>query len=336
MGAPLLLVVGIAGSYGDVRGVLPEGVTGAAVHQWVFEHPWPFVTARAAILGGTLLMVLAAWLLRKEADGVAWRPEDSRQKALLACAGVGLFAVFLHGALPAVVVALSLIVLLSVVGRIELPTEGRAMRASVGIAVLIAAAIDAFVGRDLSWATATRPQGYERLIHLFVYNYGRVWPEQFDYRPILTGFAVVCVALIGISAFRGVRPVASRALLGAALMFAAWTLNVYMVDLSPHWGQRELVFKYYDERTGPEEPLIAWQMNWKGENFYTGNRVSAFVDLDNAKLRTWVGEHEGTTAFFLLEHSRLGNLRGVLSGHRVENVTDMRFCNKFILVKVTL
>ena len=95
------------------------------------------------------------------------------------------------------------------------------MRASVGIAVLIAAAIDAFVGRDLSWATAARPQGYERLIHLFVYNYGRVWPEQFDYRPILTGFSVICVGLIGISAFRGVRPVASRALLGAALMFTS-------------------------------------------------------------------------------------------------------------------
>ncbi|NOY90065.1 MAG: hypothetical protein GXP55_02565 [Deltaproteobacteria bacterium] len=336
MGAPLLLVVGIAGSYGDVRGVIPEGVTGAAIHQWVFEHPWPFVRARALILGGALMMTLAAWLLRREADGAAWRPQGSRQKAWLVCTGVGLLAIFLHGALAAVVVALALTMLLSLVGRIELPTEGRAMRASVGVAVLIAVAVDAFIGRDLAWATAARPQGYERLIHLFVYNYGRVWPEQFDYRPILTGFVVVSVGLIGISAFRGVRPVASRALLGAALLFTAWCVNVYMVDLSPHWGQRELVFKYYDERTGPEQPLVAWQMNWKGENFYTGNHVSAFVDLDNAKLRTWVGAHAGTTAYFLLEHSRLGSLRGVLSGHRIDTVTDKRFCNKFILVKVTL
>jgi len=336
MGAPLLLIVGIAGSYGDVRGILPEGVTGAAVHQWVFEHPWPFMTARALILGGALLMILAAWLLRNEADDVAWRPEDTKQKAVLAVASLGLLGVLLHGALPALVAALSLVILIALVGRIEVPAGSRAIRASMGIAVLIAAVVDAFVGRDLAWATAARPEGYERLIQLFVYNYSRAWPDQFDYRPILTGFAVVCTGLVGISAFRGVRPVASRALLGAALIFTAWNLNVYMIDLSPHWGQRELVFKYYDLRTGPEEPLIAWQMNWKGENFYTGNHVYAFVDLDNAKLRTWVGQHAGTTAYFLLEHSRLGNLRGVLTGHPVEPVTDLRFCNKFILVKVTL
>ena len=92
--------------------------------------------------------------------------------------------------------------------------------------------------------------------------------------------------------------------------------------------------RYYAERTSAEEPLIAWQMNWKGENFYSGNHVNVFVQLDNRALREWVGENRGRTAYFLLEHSRLSNLRGVLRGSTVEERTDTRLCNKFILVRV--
>ena len=127
--------------------------------------------------------------------------------------------------------------------------------------------------------TTARPVGYERLIHLFVYNYGRPWPLQFDYRPVLTGF--VCVATVGLLAASvpRVRAWATRGLLGLALAFCLWCVDLYMIDLSPHWGQRELIEAYYRARKGPQEPLVAWQMNWKGENLYSGNRVSVFVNL---------------------------------------------------------
>ena len=153
-------------------------------------------------------------------------------------------------------------------------------------------------------------------------------------QPRLTGFAVVAVCVVLIAAIKPLRDVATRAFLGVALLFAVWALDVYMIELSPHWGQREQVQRYYELRTGPEEPLVAWQMNWKGENFYTGNRVSVFVQLDNQALRTWVGQNQGTTAYFLLEHSRLANLRSVLSTSTIEEVTDERFDNKFILIRV--
>ena len=109
-----------------------------------------------------------------------------------------------------------------------------------------------------------------------------------------------------------------------------------MIDLSPHWGQRELVQTYYEARRSEDEPLVAYQMNWKGENFYTGNRVNVFVQLDNRALRDWVSQNAGHTAFFMTERSRLNNLRGVLRGGNVEELTDDRFCNKFILVRVQI
>ncbi|MCS6797568.1 MAG: glycosyltransferase family 39 protein [Myxococcota bacterium] len=213
---------------------------------------------------------------------------------------------------------------------------GEGLRLGLGIVAVSATVLVAFVGRDLSWVTDGRPHGYERLIHLFVYNYQRPWPEQFDYRPILTGFALVAGFLTAMLAWWRLRTVAVPALVGLALSFAAWSLDVYLVDLSPHWGQKELVARYYAERRGPEEPLVAWQMNWKGENFYTGNRVSVFVDLDNTKLREWMRERRGQRVFFLLEHGRLGGLRGLLGGRPVRELTTMRDCNKFILVETTL
>ena len=205
---------------------------------------------------------------------------------------------------------------------------------SLSVAVGAGAMLAAFVGRDLSWVTSARPQGYERLIHLFVYNYGRPWPDHFDYRPVLTGFAIVAGLLLALMVVRVTRAAAARAIVGMALCFGGWVLNLYMVDLAPHWGMKEIFGIYYERRTGPEEPVIAWQMNWKGENFYTGNRVFAFVDLDNEKIREWLGEHEGESAYFCMEPSRLGSFRNLVRGREVVEVTDRRLNNKFMIVHV--
>jgi len=209
-------------------------------------------------------------------------------------------------------------------------------RADLGLSTAVGAGavLVAFVARDLSWVTSARPWGYERLIHLFVYNYERAWPEWFDYRAILTGFGVTAGLLFILAMSRYARPTATRALVGLSLLFSAWTVNVYLIDLSPHWGMGEVFEMYYEMREGPEEPIVAWQMNWKGENFYTGNRVRAFVDLDNVAIREWIEENRGITAYFVLEYSRLGSFRSLLRGREVEEITDKRVNNKFLMVKV--
>lgn len=282
--SPLALVSGFGLLWGDLRGVIPEGVTGVDAQDWVLHHGqaglgWGLVALGVALLGGAAHQ---AGLLTREG------PPGAKDLALATALALG--------------------------------------------AVLVG-----LVGRDLSWNTSARPQGYERLIHLFVYNYGREWPAQFDYRPVLTGFAIVATSLFGLAAVRRARPIAVRALVGLSLVFSAWVLNVYMVDLSDHWGQRLLVKRYYELRESDEDLLVAWQMNWKGENFYSGNHVEAFVDLDTAPFREWVGAHEGTTIFVITEHARLGGLRSALGGRReLEEVTTKRECNKFVVVRVEL
>jgi hypothetical protein len=280
--APVPAVLGVAGLWGDVRGLVPEELTGTVATEWVMANPWSPAASFGCIALGVALFSAAVWVLAprsKERTTAGWRP------------------------------------------------------AAVTTALLASPVLVALVGRDLSWVTDARPQGYERLIQLFVYNYGRPWPEHLDYRPILTGFAIVATIALLLAAARPLRGAATRAYLGVALAFTVWSLDVYMIDLSPHWGQRELVQRYYELRASDEEPLVAWQMNWKGENFYTGNRVSVFVQLDNRELNEWVRRNTGRTAYFLLEHSRLGSLRGVLRDSAVEPITSEHLNNKFILVR---
>jgi 4-amino-4-deoxy-L-arabinose transferase-like glycosyltransferase len=208
--------------------------------------------------------------------------------------------------------------------------------AALGASLLAGACLVAFVGRDLSWVTSARPQGYERLIHLFVYNYERPWPEHLDYRPILTGFAAAAALTVAAASIRAWRAVAARALAGVAVLLCLWGVNVYMTDLAPHWGIRELVARYYAERSSSEEPLVAWQMNWKGENFYTGNRVYVFAETDNKRIGKWLAAHKGKRAFVVLEHKRLARLRELVPGRPIRELSTKRDNNKLLLVTLEI
>jgi hypothetical protein len=207
--------------------------------------------------------------------------------------------------------------------------------AAISVAALAGAVSTALAGRDLSWSLSERPFGHERLIHLFVYNYGRPFPEYLDYRPALTGFAVAATLLIVLVAVARLRAAALVGLVATSFWFGAWSLDVYLMDLSPHWGQRELVKRYYDDRSG-SEPIVAWQMNWKGENLYTGNRVAVFVQLDNKAITKWLDEHKGQRAYFLLEHSRVGSFRRMMGKRKLDELSTMRDNNKFILVRAEI
>ncbi len=280
-----LALLGVAGLWGDPRGIVPLGVEQADRAEWVTQHAWNPATCWALIAAGVAGLAFT-WVIFSRSGGA--KKKEPLEYAPLAA----------------------------------LLTAG---------AVLVA-----FVARDLSWITDARPHGFERLIHLFVYNYSRPWPDQFDYRPAFTAFGLVMSFLIAAAIFVRLRPIATRALLVSSILFSAWVLNIYMVDLSPHWGMRELIYSYYDARESPDEHLLAWQMNWKGENFYTANRVYVFVDLDNVKVREYINEHAGERTFFVLEHTRMGSFRGLMGSREIREVTDKRLCNKFIIVEVTL
>jgi 4-amino-4-deoxy-L-arabinose transferase-like glycosyltransferase len=222
----------------------------------------------------------------------------------------------------------------------ETPEEARTRRheqlmlGGVGIA---AAIVVGLVGRDLSAkAEMSDVPGQARLIHLFTYNYRRPWPETLDWSGLLAGFGIFCAALCLFLMVARLRRHVMVMLLATSLLWAVWGLDVYLVKAAPHWGQREVIEAYYKMRGRPEEPIVAYQMNWKGENFYTGNQTPAFVS-SGAPFTTYLRQQQDKgikTIWFVTEHSRTSALKNETGNPKTfDIVTDKRLNNKFCLVK---
>jgi hypothetical protein len=195
------------------------------------------------------------------------------------------------------------------------------------------------VARDLIIKPENADQpGAIRLLHLFTYNYRRPWPESLDYSAALTGFGAVGVVLLLALAVRAVRAHAVAAVCAFAFVWALWGLDVYMTGTAPHWGQHEVIAAYYADRASPDDLLVAYQMNWKGENFYTGNRVPAFVSTGGT-FTAWLKQKRDGGAkvmYFVTEHGRVGGLKSEVGAKSYRELTDKTLCNKFVLVRAVL
>jgi hypothetical protein len=223
-------------------------------------------------------------------------------------------------------------------GEAETPAGESLHDASMLAALAIASAIAvALVGRDLVTTLSGDVDGQVRLMHLFTYNYRRPWPESVDFTATLAAFSVAAVVLSLATAVGRFRTHAFALFGVLALCWTAWGVNAYLYVLAPHWGQRETVARYYQQRAGPEEPLVAYQMNWKGENFYTGNRIPAFVQSGD-KFKSWLRERRAAgvrVMFFTTEHTRLATLKSEIGQHRrFELLTTKELNNKFLLARV--
>jgi 4-amino-4-deoxy-L-arabinose transferase-like glycosyltransferase len=208
-----------------------------------------------------------------------------------------------------------------------------------GCAALGALVITLLVGRDLAVTRAGDVEGGARFLQLFTYNYARSWPASLSYAGVFWGFTAAAVVLCLLMLAARTRRLASLGMCALSLLVSSWAVNVYLVQISPHWGQRETLAEYYKRRGGPEEPLIAYQLNWKGENFYTGNNVPAFV-ASGKRFTDWVAAQQKKgvkVMFFTTEHSRVATLKRELGAAReLELLTDERLNDKFVLVRAVL
>jgi 4-amino-4-deoxy-L-arabinose transferase-like glycosyltransferase len=210
-------------------------------------------------------------------------------------------------------------------------------RALTGAFGLAAALLVVLVGRDL--ASVDDLEGPARITYLASYNYARAWPLSLDFHGVFG--AITLVAALGSALFTlpRLRHHAAILVVAVGMWAGAWGLDVYLVRAAPHWGQRETILEYYRRRAGPAEPLVAFQMNWKGENFYTGNHIPAFV-ASGSKFKTWLKEarEKGTRVlFFTTEHSRESTLKTELGKvTKFELLTTKEDNNKFFLARVEL
>lgn len=117
-----------------------------------------------------------------------------------------------------------------------------------------------------------------------------------------------------------------------AASFALWFNWNHWVDLSHHWTQRDLFWRYYDQRK-EGEPIIAYLMNWRGETLYSSNTVEQYRGGDyNAKLRSAVARPG--REWVLAEQKMLNTLRNAVGPDKVVTPVDRDINNKFVLVTI--
>ncbi len=208
-------------------------------------------------------------------------------------------------------------------------------RAGLRLVLLLAAPLVWLVGRDL-WAARVEGPRFDRLLHLFTYNYERPWPAALDYTWAFVGFSTAAAIALGLAAFERLRRIAALGFGALAIAFACWALDVYFVDTAPHWGQRETILRQLEASRAEPGPLIAYQMNWKGENFYTGNASVGFVSTGK-DFRDYLAaeRRRGQRVFyFVLMHGRLGSLSTELGKTKaLDPLTTREQNNKFVLVR---
>ena len=161
---------------------------------------------------------------------------------LWAICGIALFCLvqtkFHHYVLPAVPALCILVALFlddMVAGRERLHWIYAAL--GIGIVLLIA--------RDLMWEP-------ERWIEMFVYRYDRPWPSaepyQVDPSDGFLGLGIIAAIALAVAALPWRR--IGVAMLGVAgLAICIWSLQSYMPDAGKHWGMREAMRTYYEQRT---------------------------------------------------------------------------------------
>jgi hypothetical protein len=140
---------------------------------------------------------------------------------------------------------------------------------------------------------------------------------------------------------------AAWSLVIVGVVWSGFLVDKLLIELSPHWAQKHVIASYYQKRKGPEEPLIAWQLYWRGENFYTKNalynspnpaeRTVFLGDRNTEKLQQYFTSHGGRRVFFVVERVRFESLRGLLpAAARASLVPVDETNNKVFLAVATL
>ncbi len=142
-------------------------------------------------------------------------------------------------------------------------------------------------------------------------------------------FTLAGVALV-VAAVRKAQAELFSTFCALSLGFALWFSWSHWVDLSHHWTQRDLFWRYYDQRR-PYEPIAAYMMDWKGETFYSRNTVRQ--DKESAPRLTLYGQLPGRK-WALVEQARLGLLRQAIGTDKTVTPIDRNLNVKFVLVTI--
>jgi len=180
---------------------------------------------------------------------------------------------------------------------------------------------------------------------LFVYNYDRPYPERelaelhpglrlgpfllsLGVRPVVSSLAGAgAIAFLAAYLWRSRRALVG-VLVAMAVALAVYGSWLHWRELSPHWSQRDLFWTYLAERRSPEEPIVAYYMNWRGETFYSRNLVRQVQD--NASMKELA--ERSSRMWVIVERARYSALRQAVGPKPTLRIAD-RSTNKFYLVE---
>ncbi len=214
------------------------------------------------------------------------------------------------------------------------------------VLILVATVLTWLVARDFTVPVtddapgAGGPSGAARFFHLLTYRYDRRWISSAQFLPLLVmAGSLFALALAPLGWLRQrLRPRIIAAFLALATLFAVWLGNVYPAVAAHDGGQRELLVRYESERARHHDsgPLVAWELNWKGENFYTGNDVAVFLG-GGATFHSYVESERarGHALYIVTERPRLRSLRSELGAALpTEELVTAAECDEFVLIRV--
>ncbi len=196
------------------------------------------------------------------------------------------------------------------------------------LALIIGLVIFGLIGKDL----VEQPRHF---LDLFTYNYERPYPE-FLVTPMLKNVLGGAFALAAVLGVLAVWRKSGRGLVGVtgalALGLALWLSWSHWVSMSHHWTQRDLFWRYWQQRAG-DEPIAAFMMDWKGETFYSRNTV---VQLKPNNVATELPRYLARPGrkWMLTEHARINVLRNAIPPEHPVLMIEPSLNNKFVLLRV--
>lgn len=211
-------------------------------------------------------------------------------------------------------------------------SRGCLRRASAAVLVLTASAGTLLVGLEQARVPA-------RFALLLTYRYTREWASTQAFATTFTTVALVATVTLIAAAVGPLRRAGLFGLATTALALALLLVHRYLPGCAADGGQRGVLDAYYRDRAllGGREPLVAYQLNWKGENFYTGNHV-AIWKTSGVPFRAWLGARkEAGPLWFVTERGRVASLRAELgSVASFVELTPPADAREYVLVRATL
>lgn len=150
-------------------------------------------------------------------------------------------------------------------------------------------------------------------------------------------FSAIFAAFMLSGYFYNARRYLIQGVVGVSIVWTIFHAHIFMVKLTPHWSQKPL-FAIMKQDSAlwkkklsanmalsnalqekiPDEPLLAFRMNWRGEKFYSGNRDIQIMGTHSfERLYDALQRHRkpGRPVYFLTESTRLKDLKRAVGSY---------------------